>query len=211
MENESSTPTMESAGELLNRGKTQEALDAFHDVHLEQVRRGESPTPEVLQMIGVCYRMLRDYRHADMAFTEALDHATTDEQHGKIFRDWAMVPLEQDERERALEMLESSERYLRSNPREQAATLGFEGRFLAKTKDYSGARWAYAEADERLRRFPDTQVYQLNNLVWWLKIESSPITRAKLARRAWQLARQTKNRKRQAQIALLLAFWPLGR
>lgn len=206
--------TMETAGELLNRGKTWQALMAFYDVRDQQMQDDTSgrPSGEVMQMIGVCCRMLRYYQRAEDAFKQAIDLAGDNlELRGKIYRDWSMVPLVQGDIQRAGELAVLSQSCLLRFPRELEITKAFIGRVFMKRGDYMAAVDFFREVDGNLAKMKDTRTPRLNSLVWWLKVESNPIKRVTLGCRGLQYAVANRNPKRVLQILLLLAVGPYER
>jgi tetratricopeptide (TPR) repeat protein len=199
---------MDKAGNLLNKGRTWDALHAFYDARDEQMQHSADgqPSAEVMQMIAICCRMLRYYRRADEAFETAYALAYgNDKLRGKILRDWAMLSLVQREYHDALARLEGSLELLIEDPVEHATSLGFRARVHGKMGNREQALKDFQEANEKLRGRPP---YELNNLVWWLKYEPDATVRRMLSGHAWHLAKDVKNRKRQAQIVLLLVRRP---
>jgi tetratricopeptide (TPR) repeat protein len=211
------TPTTAYGSKLLNSGKTLEALACFLEVR-DEVRQATegSSSAEIEQLLGICYRMLGRFASANKAFQIAFA-LTEDRVHrGRIKRDWAMVYLAQRQFATAHEIVDESMRLIGTNDRlEYAATMGFKARVHGNEGDRESARMYYATADAMLQsgagQDPDRgATYELNNLVWWLKVARGVRRRKTLAGRAWRLAAAAGNRNRQLQIILLLACRPLA-
>jgi len=205
--NESYDTLMKRGECVLNRSCPEQALRLF--LAAEKVC-GHSLTAEVEQMLGICYRLLGKYSEATRAFEAAYRLAAKDDLHrGRIMRDWSMVLLAQKQYADAERYLNESLTLLYGTDHlvEHAATMGFLGRIYCAYGDKVTARMYFHLADTNLRGKAD--IYELNNLVGWMK--AAPLfERCVLGRRAWRLAGKTGNRKRQAQIALLIVCRPLA-
>lgn len=192
---------------LLNKGDTAGALDVFLSITKQL---GAKPTSEVLQLTGICWRMCADYDRATAAFGRAYETAGNDVDKGRVMRDWALVPLAQRRYDDAMKCLDESLGLLsRQDVVEYAVTMGFIGRVHAKRGDKESARNYFRMADLTLKKPEVSKVYELNNLVHWMGVESL-VGRFKLARRAWPLAYHAGNLKRQMQIILLVVCRPLA-
>lgn len=191
----------------LNAGDTQGALQVFQDV-AEQL--GAKPTSEVLQLVGICWRMLDDAKRATWAFGRAYEVATNDVDKGRIMRDWAMVPLMQGKFDDAHKCLVESLNLLSGNDAiEYAVTWGFIGRVHAWSGDNLAAYIHFHGADMMLRTEHAPRIYELNNLIHWMEVVSLD-ERIKLAVRAVPIAVKYANRRRIEQIALLIICRPLA-
>lgn len=216
------TPSIPHGSRLLNSGKTLEALICFLEVKLELIQQA-APSPmadrgmtaEIEQLLGICYRMLGRYSKARVAFENAFRLANNARDRGRILRDQAMLWLVQGQLENAWnDIRRSLEMLLRPEDAvEYACSVGFQARLFGKQGELYTARDHHRRADELLRQAtddPSEPIYELNNLVWWLKVEKGFRSRYRLSRRAWRLAKANSNRKRQLQIALLLTCRPLS-
>ena len=191
----------------LNAGDTKGALEVFQAALKEL---GAKPTSEVLQLIGVCQRMLGDAELATEAFSRAYAVATNDIDKGRIMRDWSMVPLIQGRYDDARKCLdEALGLLLESSVVEHAVTLGFVGRLEARLGNTWSAVTNFRRADMILKHEKTPPIYILNNLVHWMEVASLR-ERVKLARRAIPLAIRHDNIKRLGQIVLLVACRPLA-
>ncbi|HEY5695211.1 MAG TPA: tetratricopeptide repeat protein [Candidatus Saccharimonadales bacterium] len=210
-------PSTSYGSNLLNSGRTLEALACFLEVR-DQWRQEHdgSSSAELEQLLGICYRMLGRLDTAEHCFAVAFALTEKPEHRARIKRDWAMVAVAKNDCRRAAALLDESLELLgESDDRlEYAATQGFHGRVHAKLGHGLTAQSYYELADSIL--LADAQnsparaaTYQLNNLVWWLKIATG-VQRLRLARRAWRLATQAGNRKRKLQIASLIVCRPLS-
>ena len=120
-------------------------------------------------------------------------------------RDKAMLLMEQQCYTEALALLRlARQHYTRARDEvEDAATCGFIGR--VEYLDGQNGLLNLMLADKVLRR-GDNRVYELNNLVWLMKVVN-PIHRQQLLCRALRLAVRTGYRRRAAE-ALLIAISP---
>lgn len=191
---------------LLNSGNVRKALDEL----LSLKGRLQRSTSELEQLIGICWRMSSEYERATTAFGKAYELADNDVDKGRIMRDWAMVPLAQEHYDDAFKCLEESLELIRGhNVVEYAVTMGFIGRVHFAQGDREAALSYFRTADLQLRTSHAPRIYELNNLVWWMK--AAPFrARIKVARRALPLAYRAGNARRLAQIALLVWYRPLA-
>lgn len=193
---------------LLNAGDPLGALQIFQKA-AEQLGASNA-TSEVLQLIGVCWRMLGDYNQAAKMFGRAYKIADNDSDRGRIKRDWAMVPLEQDRFDEAYACLDESLALLVNyDVVEYTVTVGFFGRIFARSGEREAAYIQHHMTDLMLRFHGAPPIYELNNLVHWMEVAGLR-QRIKLGRRAWPIARQHANRRRLEQIALLIVCRPLA-
>lgn len=208
--------TISRGSQLLNSGRTLEALICFLEVRDEHRQANEgSSTAEIEQLLGICYRLLGRLEAAERCFHVAFV-LTEDRVHrARIKRDWSMVALAQHDYDQAIAHLDESMRLLeRSGEQlEYAASMGFLARVYARQGDNKAAMLHYQMADHMLQSAAYTgparaATYELNNLVWWLKVATGPRLRIRLTRRAWRLAVAAGNTKRQLQIASLLLCRP---
>lgn len=215
---EECTPTISHGSALLNSGRTLEALVCFLEVRDEYRQTNEgSSSAEIEQLLGICYRLLGRLIAAEHCFRVAFALTEDHVHRARILRDWAMVAMARHDYERTNELLNESAHLLerRNEPLEYAATMGFLARVYARHGDTESARMHYQMADLMLQSGAHhdparAATYELNNLVWWLKVASGPRRRLQLARRAWRLATITGNRKRQVQIVSLVIGRPLS-
>lgn len=197
-----------AGSELLNAGDTTGALQVFQKA-AEQLGASNA-TSEVLQLIGVCWRMLGSYNVAAKMFGRAYKIADNDSDRGRIKRDWAMVPLAQDRFDEAYACLDESLALLANHDViEYAATMGFVGRVFARSGEREAAYMQHHMTDLLLRSHSAPPIYELNNLVHWMEVAGLR-QRIRLGRRAWPIARQHANRRRLEQIVLLIVCRPLA-
>jgi tetratricopeptide (TPR) repeat protein len=213
---EEEPPSLVLGSRLLNSGKTIEALVCFLEVRDEyrQANNGRS-RPTIEQQLGICYRLLRRYERANQAFRIAFFLTKDKVRRGCIKRDWAMVSLARKDFETAHGVLDEAFALIAQSDRlEYAVTMGFKARVYAGQGDRNRADDFYRAADGMIQRGDDNDnrktTYELNNLVWWLKVAKGPRNRKNLASRAWKLADAAGHRGRKVQIALLLACRPLA-
>lgn len=213
---EEEPPSLVLGSKLLNSGRTLEALVCFLEVRDEyrQVNNGRS-RPVIEQQLGICYRLLGKYERANLAFRTAFLLTKDKVRRGCIKRDWAMVSVASDEFKTAHAVLNEAFALIAQSDRlEYAATMGFKARVHACEGDTKRANDFYRAADGMIQRGDDNDsrkaTYELNNLVWWLKVAKGPWNRKSLATRAWKLAAAAGHRGRQAQIVSLLICRPLA-
>ncbi len=206
---------MEQGSKALTSGDTPGALQRFLQA---KEAMGISLTAEVEQLIGICHRMLGMYTKAEEAFEEACRRAKTDTHTGRIKRDWGMVPLECGLYDKALALFMSSLHLLMQDGEapvdpeqrvEYFVTIGFIGRAHSTQRTRENHQLAQKQLRTADRELRGHAPYELNNLVWRLKVEPFR-KRIRLVRRALRLAREARNRPRMIQITLLLACRPLG-
>jgi hypothetical protein len=200
---------------VLNKGRHREAADIFR---LIITMTGGTAPAEAYQQLGICLRLLQEHGGAEGAFRTAFFKATSEFHAGQILRDWAMCDLDRRDFVSARDHLEHSCRLLAySGPKDASSsqemrvqrrieyfvTVGILARYFALLgggDNYKTARVHYRTVDVELS---NTAPYELNNLVWWLKIEM-PKKRYKLGRRAFRLARVAGNSMRQVEIVLIV-------
>lgn len=104
-----------------------------------------------LQMIGVCYKIERDYDQAIAWFKRAVVGAS-DYELGNIYRDWADAKAGQGHYQSAEALLRNSLDLLpySERPEEHAITCGFLARNLQRQGDIIDAIKHYAAADRLL-------------------------------------------------------------
>jgi tetratricopeptide (TPR) repeat protein len=212
---EEEPPSLVLGSRLLNSGKTIEALVCLLEVRDEhrQANNGRS-RPTIEQQLGICYRLLGRHERANQAFRTAFLLSKDKVRRGCIKRDWAMVSLASKEFETAHAVLDEAFALIAQSDRlEYAATMGFKARVYASQGDKSRADDFYRAADGMIQRGDGNDnrkaTYELNNLVWWLKVAKGPRNRRNLAARAWKLADAAGHQGRKVQIASLLICRPL--
>lgn len=151
------------------------------------------------QLWAVALRLLGDFEKADETFRIAYTyrHEISKTLLGSILRDWAMNDLEWGHYDDALLRINQAMELHRYNNTEYGASVGFRARITGSLEDY-------AEADYLLRH-SDNKVYELNNLIWWMRA-MSPAHRLHKLQRALYLAKITGMRQRaiEARIIALL-------
>lgn len=201
---------MKAGDTALNRGDTEKALSYFSSASLVADDHRDKARAE--QSAGICLRLLKQFEDAKAVFGIAYGYAEDDLLRGRIKRDWGMVFLDEGQADKAMELFEESRHLILSigldHPDKNKAhiedyvTLGFIGRAYLVLGDKESARMHMKSADDELRGH---EPYELNNLVWRMKVSPPLIRRKLLFPRAWRLAREAGHRKRQLQILLLAA------
>jgi tetratricopeptide (TPR) repeat protein len=201
---------------LLNSGRTIEALVCFLEVRDEYRQANNGRSRSVIeQHLGICYQLLGRYERANQAFRSAFLLTKDKVRRGCIKRDWAMVSVASCEFKTAHAVLDEAFALIAQADRlEYATTMGFKARVYACEGDTKRANDFYRAADGMIQRGDGSDnrkaTYELNNLVWWLKVAKGPLSRKDLAARAWKLAAAAGHRGRQRQIASLLICRPLA-
>jgi tetratricopeptide (TPR) repeat protein len=208
--------SVERGSRLLNSGQTLAALVCFLEVRDEQRQVSEGASDaEIEQLLGISYRLLGRLDAAEHCFHVAFVLTEDRIRRARILRDWSMVALARQDYDRAVALLEDSMKLLErmDEQLEYAASMGFLARVFARRGLVKDADLHYQMADQMIRGAAHTNpargaIYELNNLVWWLKVASGPRRRLQLTRRAWNLASAANHLKRKIQIASLLLCRP---
>ncbi len=193
---------MEVGSEDLGSSRFADAVIAFK--HAADAAYSTYEVACAHQMQGVALRLNRKLEEAHVAFGTATLYARgNDELLWRINRDKAMVYMDEGKLRHASDLLEDSFiGLININETEAGASLGF----LARVELRIGHK------DEAYRLFivtaimlshGDNRTYELNNLVWLFKLVS-PFVRPILLPRALRLIRQTGQRRRLVEVALLV-------
>lgn len=166
-----------------------------------------------LNQAAINYRLAGDGRFDDPYWVKAhelFDRVIAEAQEGELRnrarRDKAMLYVEEERYDEAEKLLSAArgEYDASYNWVEFWCTRGFEARVFYAQGKHALAREHLHSADHGLRGKHD--LYELNNLVWLMKVVN-PIHRQQLLCRALRLAVRTGYRRRAAE-ALLIAISP---
>lgn len=166
-----------------------------------------------LNQAAINYRLAGDGRFDDPYWVKAhelfdrvIANAQASELRNRARRDKAMLYVEEERYDEAEKLLSAArgEYDASYNWVEFWCTRGFEARVFYAQGKHALAREHLHSADHGLRGQHD--LYELNNLVWLMKVVN-PIHRQQLLCRALRLAVRTGYRRRAAE-ALLIAISP---
>jgi hypothetical protein len=195
---------MSSANAKLNAGQFIDSADDFANATEEARSTYEKAC--AYQMMGVALRLDgHSTQVALIAFGIASDLSEDGEElQYRIERDGAMLFADINELLIAYQMLWSSYKGLEGlgSKTEAAISLAVLGRVVNRLGDKDEAFRLMIRADRHLRA-SDSRTYELNNLVWLLKLVN-PLARLALLPRVIRLIRQTGQRRRLAELALLV-------
>ncbi len=196
------------ADELHEKGKYLEA--AQHYMLAQQFASLARQVIRTQLSAGINFRMCGKYEDAALQLTLALENAKSLEDNAEttvyvavIQRDLAMLDIDLGNYIDALELLKASAKSLfYKDTTELGATYDFTARAYAGLNDTRLAYSYHAEAHQLLHKNWNT--YELNNLVWWMKL-MKPVERIERLPRALWLAIVERNRVR-AFEAIIIAF-----
>lgn len=186
-----------------------QAFEQAHDntvaAELFESLAKELNRPDLANQAAINWRLAKNYERAHAAFNEAYrqsllsgDTSLAD----RVRRDKAMLLLEQEAFDDAATMLEASRQsqQVAGEKLEAAVTLGFIARVTLRQGDVHLAQSELRQVDNELRGQHD--VYELNNLIWLLKVERPP-RRLALMIRTIRLAGKTGYRHRAVEAGLI--------
>lgn len=188
----------------LDIGKFADAVIAFDEAASKANSAHESAC--AYQMQGVALRLNKQYSSAHVAFGVATSDAIGNDQlRFRIMRDEAHVLMDEGYLRSAVALLKSSSVGLRElgDLTESAMSTGFLGRVHLLKGDKREARRLMSEADGVLRGTAKNDTYELNNLIWLMKVVK-PYERRVLLPRALRLIKQTGQRRRLPEVAILV-------
>lgn len=176
------------------------------------VAKSRAQVAESLQWRGITHRLQGNLSTSIEMFKAAIA-LTEDNTHlqGRLYRDLAMTivaqlrkakhgPARKLHEDGAEACLLKSQSLLNTtgDSVELAATYGFHGRLCALVGNPGQARSYYARADTVLKG-GDNRDYELNNLIWMLKV-ATPQKRAAIRSRIWPLIWQTRQFRRVHEV-----------
>ena len=193
------------------RGENLAAAEAYERA-VKQLPDGDDEALGYINQAAINYRLAGDGRlgarywaKAHELFDRVIADTGNPALRARAQRDKAMLLMEQQCYTEALALLRlARQHYTRARDEvEDAATCGFIGR--VEYLDGQNGLLNLMLADKVLRR-SDNRVYELNNLIWLMKV-THPLRRQLLLFRALWLAVRTGYRRRAVE-ALLIAISP---
>lgn len=193
------------------RGENLAAAEAYERA-VKQLPDGDDEALGYINQAAINYRLAGDGRlgarywaKAHELFDRVIADTGNPALRARAQRDKAMLLMEQQCYTEALALLRlARQHYTRARDEvEDAATCGFIGR--VEYLDGQNGLLNLMLADKVLRR-GDNRVYELNNLIWLMKV-THPLRRQLLLFRALWLAVRTGYRRRAVE-ALLIAISP---
>ncbi len=196
---------MKTGSDKLNTGSFIDAADDFAMAAAKA--RSAYEMACAYQLTGVALRLDgNSYTQARIAFSRALILSEEGQElQFRIMRDEALLYADIGELLLARQMLMRSYQGLvrLGSKTEAAVSLAAFARIeLRLSHDKMAARHLMIRADRYLR-FSDNKNYELNNLVWLFKLVN-PLTRLNLLPRVLRLIKQTNQRRRFVEVALLV-------
>lgn len=156
------------------------------------------------QMRGVALRLNKEFEEAHVALGTATLYARGNEElRLRIERDKAIVYMDEGKLWQASQLADDSYTGLRDmgSVTEAAASLGFLGRVRLRVGNKTEAYRMISQADALLRS-SNNSTYELNNLIWLLKL-ARPLMRLNLLPRTLWLIQQTGQTRRLVEVASL--------
>ena len=194
---------MHEGWSAMNHGLFAESAEAFR--YASQCDEEDVKIAAAHQGHGIAMRLLGEHLESHVSFGTALLYARQDQALKlRIMRDEALTYMAEGKLQRAYNMAHESFIGLsRFDQDESAASLGAMGRIELQRGHREDALRMFNEADGILNRPDSNQDYQLNNLVWLLKVTNLPQRLAMLPR-AIRLIKLTEQRRRTIEVVLLV-------
>ncbi len=166
------------------------------------------------QMLGVCYRLVGDYRKSLIYLGIAVDRAMSLDRLGNVYRDMGATYNAMQDYDQALYWLDESLKILGDGSHivEYGATLGFVARVYQDMGDSRLAKEYFVKAHNNLSAGSNKEVDLYNELHFASFMSSchKPIKSRKIATRAlWLSMRHGANAHRVRALALLIGGYRL--
>ena len=194
---------MNEGWNAMNHGLFTESAEAFH--YASQVGEENADIAAAHQGHGIAMRLLGEYLESHVSFGTALLYARQDPALKlRIMRDEALTYMAEGKLQRAYDMAHDSFIGLsRFDQDESAASLGAMGRIELQRGHRADALRMFNEADGILNRPGSNLDYQLNNLIWLLKV-ARPALRLAILPRGLRLIKATGQSRRKIEVVILV-------